>query len=80
VAVAAIRRDKTQAELAKHFDVRPNQISEWKQRLTESADDVFGGTPRAKAAEPDLEVLHSRPGPDNAQPLGTGIPDRASFV
>ena len=31
VAVAAIKGDQTLAELAEHFDVPPNQISEWKQ-------------------------------------------------
>jgi transposase len=43
VALAAIKGDKTLAELAEHFDVHPNQISEWKQHLLESAVDVFGG-------------------------------------
>jgi transposase-like protein len=41
--LAAIKGDKTLAELAEHFDVHPNQISEWKQQLQESAADVFGG-------------------------------------
>ena len=63
VALAAIRGDKALAELAEHFEVHPNQISEWKQQLTASAAAVFGGTPRAKAAEPDLKVLHAKIGP-----------------
>jgi transposase len=62
VALAAIRGDKTLAELAEHFDVHPNQISEWKQQLLDSAPDVFGGTWKAKAAEPDLKVLHAKIG------------------
>jgi transposase len=63
VALAAIKGDKTLAELAEHFDVHPNQISEWKQQLQESAGDVFGGPTHAKkAAEPDLKVLHAKIG------------------
>ncbi len=61
VALAAIKGDKTLAELAEHFDVHPNQISEWKQQLQESAADVFGST-RTKAVEPDLNVLHAKIG------------------
>ncbi len=62
VALAAIRGDKTLAELAEHFEAHPNQIAEWKQQLTAAAAVVFGGTPRAKAAEPDLKMLHAKIG------------------
>jgi transposase-like protein len=36
VALAALKSDKPLAELAQHFDVHPNQITEWKSRLQES--------------------------------------------
>ena len=62
VAIAAIKGDKTLAELAEQFDIHPNQISEWKQQLQESAADVFGGPSKAKTAEPDLKVLHAKIG------------------
>ena len=62
VALAAIRGDKTLAELAEQFDIHPNQISEWKQQLQESAADVFDVTPKRKAATPDLSVLHAKIG------------------
>ena len=33
VALAAIKGDKTLAELAQQYDVHPNQITEWKAQL-----------------------------------------------
>jgi len=62
VALAAIRGDKTLAELAEQFDVHPNQISDWKQQLQASAASVFGGPPKARDNEPDLKVLHAKIG------------------
>ena len=62
VALAAIKGDKTLAELAEQFDVHPNQISEWKQPLIDSATHVFGGRANTTAAEPDLTVLHAKIG------------------
>ncbi len=63
VALAAIKGDKTLAELAEQFDVHPNQISEGKQQWIDSATDVCGGRSNAKAAEPDLQVRHAKIGP-----------------
>lgn len=41
----------------------PNQISEWKQQLQESAIDVSGDPKHVKkAVEPDLQVLHAKIG------------------
>lgn len=62
VALAAIRGDKTLAELAEQYDIHANQISEWKQQLLESAADVFGGTQQTKTVAPDLSVLHAKIG------------------
>ena len=42
VALAALKGDKTLAELSKQFDVHPNQITDWKTRLQEGAAGVFG--------------------------------------
>jgi transposase len=46
VALAAIKGEKTLAELAKQFDVHANQITQWKSPLLKGAAGVFG---RAKA-------------------------------
>lgn len=62
VALAALKGDRTLAELSEHFDAHLNQISDCKQLLQESAADVFGGTPKAKAPEPDIKVLHLKIG------------------
>ena len=62
VALAAIKGDKTLAELAEQFDVHPNQISEWKQQLLEHAPEVFGGESKSRPAVPDLKILHAKIG------------------
>ena len=41
IALAAIRGDKTIAQLAEEFKAHPNQISEWKKHLLEHGADVF---------------------------------------
>ncbi len=62
VALAAVRGDKTLAELAQLFDVHPNQITDWKQQLVHRAIDVFGGEPSAAEPAIDLKVLHAKIG------------------
>ncbi|TWI17840.1 helix-turn-helix protein [Bradyrhizobium yuanmingense] len=37
VALAAIKGEMTLAQLAEHFDVHPNQITQWKSQLQEAA-------------------------------------------
>lgn len=63
VALAAVKGDRTLAELAQQFDVHPNQITQWKGQLLEGAANVFG----ADKAEPksesiDLRALHAKIG------------------
>ena len=42
VALAAIKGDRTLAQLAEQFDVHPNQITSWKAQLESGAADGFG--------------------------------------
>jgi len=61
VALAAVKGDATLAELAKRFDVHPNQIATWKEQLVASASSAFGGDAKAEPAV-DLKTLHAKIG------------------
>jgi transposase-like protein len=41
VALAAVKGDRTLAQLSDQFDVHANQITDWKDQLVESAAEVF---------------------------------------
>lgn len=53
VALEAIRGVKTIAELAKEYQVHPNQVSGWKRQVLTNAPDLFasGKKPNAKTEE-----------------------------
>jgi transposase len=65
VALAAIKGDRTLAQLAEQFDVHPNQITSWKAQLEAGASDVFGGSGGSSAAAApaiDVKSLHAKIG------------------
>jgi transposase-like protein len=62
VALAAVKGEKTLAELAQQFDVHPNLITQWRAQLLESAADVFSAGPGGSEPAIDVKVLHAKIG------------------
>ncbi len=62
-ALAALKGDKTLAELAQQFDIHPNPITDWKKQLQVRVADVFDAGNATAAAPPvDVKVLHAKIG------------------
>ena len=64
VALAAIKGEKTLAELAQQYDVHPDQITAWKAQLLDGAAGVFGSGPATTEVAPaaDVKALHAKIG------------------
>jgi len=63
VALAAIKGEMTLAQLAEHFDIHPNQITQWKVQLQESAANAFGpGGSATPQSSVDVKALHAKIG------------------
>src|SRR4030095_10688192 len=64
VALAAIKGDRTLAQLAEQFDIHPNQITSWRAQLEGGAADGVGPGGGKGAAQPTVDVksLHAKIG------------------
>ena len=62
MALAAIKGEKTLAELAQQYDVHPNQITAWRTQVLDGAAGLFGGEAAEAAPAVDLKVLHAKIG------------------
>jgi transposase len=64
VALAAVKGDRTLAQIAEQFDVHPNQVTSWKAQLEGGAADVFGPGSGGAATPPavDVKSLHAKIG------------------
>jgi len=63
VALAAIKGDKTLAELSEQFDVHANQIQDWRRRLLDNADELFGRSAQQKEENAEtVKELHAKIG------------------
>lgn len=60
VALAAVRGDKTMAELCHEFSIVSSQLHKWKKLLVENGAEVFKNTSSAQlSANSDVDKLHA---------------------
>ena len=63
VALAALKSDKTLAELAEKYDVHGNQIVQWKTQLLEGTIEVFMSTEKRGSEQgPSAKEMQARIG------------------
>ena len=63
VALAALKDEKTLAQLAQQFDVHASQITTWKEQLLERVSEVFAtAAERKDASGPSVKDMQAKIG------------------
>lgn len=80
VALDAIRDDGSLADLVKLHDVHPNQITDWKSQLLESAASVFDATEASAEPKTDMKELHAKIGQQALESILSGALTKAGLL
>ena len=62
VALEAIKERQTLNELAKRFEIHPNQISQWKREFLEKSAGLFNGEKDTVSNEEQVDKLYRKIG------------------
>ena len=55
IAVEAVKGQRTIQEIASHYSIHPNQVTQWKKQLLDSASEVFSNG-RSHGREADEQM------------------------
>ena len=56
VALEALKERQTLAQLAEHFELHPNQISQWKREFITESEKIFQVSGKSKKATADSDT------------------------
>lgn len=56
IGLEALKGIKTVSEIAREYQVHPNQVSQWKSEVVQRLPEVFGGGPTVQAQEQEKQI------------------------